>query len=166
MDDTLLLETPIANRTVGVGMAAALAAGSLRNCEGRWQWQPEPAETSVWIRVSHDASRHCRFYSEVMFRHVYQESLVPAGCAACFKVKVSPRSLRQLVALREMAKSLPYTHKTGLDANSVVTQGFYGGYFYLNGLEAARAAYPLIRQAVDADAKLGLPFTHNYFIRN
>ena len=156
MDDTLLLEAPIANRTVSAGMAAAVAAGTLvALAPGRWQWSPEPTATSVWIRVSHDASRHCRFYSEVMFRHVYQESLVPAGCAACFKVKVSPRSLRELVALREMAKTLPYTHKCGLDANTVVTQGLYGGYFYLNSLDAARAAFRQIRQAVDADSKLG-----------
>ncbi len=91
----------------------------------------------------------------VMFEHVYHRQRVPAGCEPCFKVKVVPRTLRELMAVYETGELLPYTYKCGLDAPAQFTSGVYGAYFFLDGLPAARAAYARIREAVNAHPRLG-----------
>ncbi|ABC23817.1 hypothetical protein F11_15475 [Rhodospirillum rubrum F11] len=146
----------VADRSVADSLAEAVAAGTLRPGEdGVWLRPPTDATPSNWIREQRDASRNCRFHMGVMFNHVYRKRQVPAGCATCFKVKVVPRSLRELIALHTVSHALPYTYKCGLDAASAYTSGLYGGYFYVHGLEAARAAHRAVRQAVDRHPKLG-----------
>lgn len=154
--DLDLLSLVIAGRTVGEGIAEATAAGKLvQQADGKWSVPRPDASPSDWMRESRDASRKCPFYAIFMFRHIYRTQHVPAGCASCYKVKVAPKTLRELVALRQVAQALPYSYKCGLDAPSAVTSGLYGGYFYLNGLDAARAAFPSIRDAVTSHPKLG-----------
>lgn len=156
MEKTALLQRKIASWTVGEGLAAAEEAGSLRATpEGGWRLSAGENERSHWMHVAGNVQLNCKFLMHVMFLHVYQQRQVPQGCAACFKVKVSPRTLRELVALSEVIRNLPYTAKCGLDAHSNYTQGIYGGYFYLDGIEAARVAYAHIRQAVDEHPRLG-----------
>lgn len=146
----------VANRSVADSLSEAVAVGALRpQDDGTWLRPSIDGTPSDWVRESRDASRNCRFYMGVMFNHVYRKRQVPAGCATCFKVKVVPRSLRELVALRDVSHALPYTYKCGLDSAATYTSGLYGGYFYLHGLDAARTAYGVIRAAVDGHPKLG-----------
>lgn len=146
----------IAGRSVADSLSAAVAVGDLRSHnDGTWLRPSIDGTPSDWVRESRDASRNCRFYMGVMFNHVYRKSQVPAGCATCFKVKVVPRSLRELVAVRDVSHDLPYTYKCGLDSAATYTAGLYGGYFYLHGLDAARAAYGTVRAAVDTHPTLG-----------
>ncbi len=157
MTDALAVLTQVvAGRSVAESLAAAVAAGSLRVlADGNWQRPNIEPTPSDWVRASRDASRHCRFYMGVMFNHVYRKQRVPAGCATCFKVKVVPKTLRELVALRDLGEAMPYTYKCGLDESAPYSSGIYGAYFYLHGVEAARAAYQVVRDAVNAHAKLG-----------
>ncbi|KJV09769.1 hypothetical protein VZ95_09355 [Elstera litoralis] len=157
MTDTQeVLTRVVAGRTVADSLQEAVAAGALRAQEdGTWLRPDIDGTPSNWVREHRDASRNCRFYMGVMFTHVYRKRQVPTGCATCFKVKVVPRTLRELVALRDVSHALPYTYKCGLDAGSAYTSGLYGGYFYRHGLDAARAAYGTIRAAVDQHPKLG-----------
>ena len=144
----------VAGRPVRDGWAAAEAAGSLIQI-GRGQWAlPQPARVSDWIKVLRDGNRNCRFQL-LLFEYIYRRQQVPAACEDCYKVKVVPRSLRQLMALYELGRLLPFTYKCGLDAAAPMTSGVYGAYFFLHGLPAARAAYAKIREVVTADAKLG-----------
>ncbi len=151
-----LLARPVAGRTVGDGIAAAVADGRLTPLvSGQWRLNTVAATPSPWVKESRDASRHCRFYMGLMFAHVYARARVPAGCAGCYKVKVVPRTLRELMAVRDVARARPHTYKCGLDLPTPYTSGHYGAYFYLNGLDAARAAFGPIREAVSGHARLG-----------
>lgn len=145
----------IAGRTIRDSWTAAESAGHLISIgqEGRWS-VPQEQRPSAWIKVIRDRKRPCKFQM-VLFEHVYRRQRVPAGCEVCFKVKVVPRTLRQLMAVYETGEQLPYTYKCGLDAASQVTSGIYGAYFFLDGLPAAREAYAQVRKAVDAHPKLG-----------
>ena len=140
-------------RTVGDALAAAKTAGLIQASDRGLCVTRSTA--GAWMTEYRDASRNCRFYMGVMFEHVYQRTQVPVGCASCFKVKVVPRSLRELMAVREVAHALPHTYKCGLDEASRYTSGIYGCYFYLIGLDGARAAFPGIRQAVSDHPALG-----------
>lgn len=156
LDAADVLNHVVAGRRVGDSLAAAVATGALRPLEdGGWLRPGVGSGPAGWVRESRDASRKCRFFMGVMFDHVYRKQQVPAGCATCFKVKVVPRTLRELVALRDVGHALPYTYKCGLDATAPFTSGIYGGYFYLHGLDAARAAYQAVRAAVSDHPKLG-----------
>jgi hypothetical protein len=151
-----ILNRVVAGRRVADSLAAAVAAGALRPQEdGAWLRPGVGSGPSDWVKESRDASRKCRFHMGVMFDHVYRKRQVPAGCATCFKVKVAPRTLRELVALRDVGHALPYTYKCGLDAAAPFTSGIYGGYFYLHGVDAARTAYQAVRAAVSDHPKLG-----------
>lgn len=151
-----VLTCRVGGRLVADSLSEAVADGILQPCDdGTWIRPSADDIPSEWVREYRDASRNCRFYMGVMFHYVYHQEQVPAGCATCFKVKVVPGSLRQLVALRDISHALPYTYKCGLDAATPYTSGLYGGYFYLHGLDAARAAHRLVREAVDRHPKLG-----------
>ncbi|MFV3130377.1 hypothetical protein [Niveispirillum sp. KHB5.9] len=155
-----VLTRVVAGRTVADSLQQAVAVGALRPLdEGTWLRPDTDGTPSDWVREHRDASRHCRFYMGVMFNHVYGKRQVPAGCATCFKVKVVPRNLRELVALRDVGHDLPYTYKCGLDAGTAHTSGLYGGYFYVHGLDAARDAHRVVREAVDGHSGLGTDVT-------
>lgn len=149
-----VLEHIVVGRTVRESLAAAEAAGKLSPLnDGRWRLA-NSQRALQWIKVFRDAHRNCRFQM-LVFDHVYQKQAVPAGCETCFKVKVVPRSLRELMAVYEAGDRLSYTYKCGVDADSPITSGIYGAYFYVHGLPAARAAYADVRRVVDEHPALG-----------
>lgn len=147
-----LLQVVVHGRPVAERLADAVASGALVGTSAETLRLPE--KQGAWMRESRDASRHCQFYLGVVFRHLYDKAQVPAGCATCFKVKAVPRSVRELMALREVAKRLPYTYKVGID-ESPYASGVYAGYFYIHGLDAARAAHAQIRDAVNEHPQMG-----------
>jgi hypothetical protein len=149
-----IADNEVAGRTVYESLAAAEKSGKLVRA-GDIGWNLPRTQDVVWMKESRDGGRKCRFYMGVMFEHIYRRQKVPAGCATCYKVKVIPRTLRELLATGEVGHSLPFTYKYGLDEESRYTSGIYGTYFYLHGLEAARAAYKQVRRAVNEHPKLG-----------
>jgi hypothetical protein len=91
----------------------------------------------------------------VLFRQAYARSAVPFGCSACYKVKVSLRTLRELVAAWGIGKRIACESKWGLDIGNRYSQDIYAGYFYTTGLDMARVIYKLAREAFDNDPTLG-----------
>lgn len=155
VSESEVFDQTVAGRTIGASWAAAEAAGHLIAIGQERRWSVPPTRRpSAWIKVIRDRKRPCKFQM-VMFEHVYQRQRVPAGCEMCFKVKVVPRTLRQLMAVHETGGQLPYTYKCGLDAPAHATSGIYGAYFFLDGLPAAREACARVRKAVNAHPKLG-----------
>jgi len=99
--------------------------------------------------------RFCGFLNGFLFNQAYGASQVPAGCASCFKVKISTRSLRALMAAKEIAEATGYTTKSGSHVDDPLNSDIYGTYVYANGLDEARAAHRRLREAVDTHAHLG-----------
>ena len=152
---TDILDRMIAGRTVRESMAAATAAGAIVPVESIGWTLPAPSGLSRSVGESKDAQRDCRFYLGVLFPHVYRKKQVPAGCASCYKVKVVPKTLRQLHAVLAIARALPYTFKVQVEAATPTVSGIYGAYFYRNSLDDAREAAGNIRAAVDGHPQLG-----------
>jgi hypothetical protein len=99
--------------------------------------------------------RPCGFLNGFLFDHAYDQTQVPFGCRACFKIKIATRSLRSLMATKEIAEATPFTTKSGAAVDNPANQDIYSTYLYCNGLEEARTAYAALRRAVDADTRLG-----------
>lgn len=148
--------------TVRENLQRAIASGRLiENADGTLQVGGDPKQNLAWVYVSNGPPLGCGFLMSFMFHHAYAESAVPHGCSACYKVKVVPRTLRQLVAAWEVAKRIECRSKWGTDLNNPYSQNIYAGYFYVAGLDAARTLFKVVRQAFAQDPNLGpdIPMT-------
>jgi hypothetical protein len=151
-----LLALRVGPATIGENLRQALDAGRLiEQGDGTLQPAGEPKQDVNWMHVSHGPPLGCGFLMEFMFRQAYAEAAVPDGCSACYKVKVVLRTLRELVAAWEIAKTIPCGSKWGTDLNNPYSQNIYAGYFYTKGLDGARAMFKTARQAFDTEPKLG-----------
>ena len=157
-----LLALRIGATSVGENLHRAIESGRLiENEDGTLQLADNPKQNVDWVYVSHGPPLDCGFLMGFMFRHAYAEAAVPDGCSACYKVKVVLRTLRELVAAWELAKGIQCLSKWGTDLNNAYSQNIYAGYFYVSGLDAARALFKVVREALDRDPKLGpdIPIT-------
>jgi hypothetical protein len=116
---------------------------------------PRARGVSRWIFVPNRPYLPCGFLTKVVFEAAYAKSAVPHGCSACYKVKVRARTLRELVAAWQVAKSIDCLSKWGVDLDNPHSQDIYAGYFYPGDLDEARALHRVVRDAIDADPKLG-----------
>ncbi len=151
-----LLAMRIGATSVGENLRRSIESGRLIEDEdGTLKLAGDPNQSLSWMYVNNGPALGCGFLMEFMFHHAYAEAAVPHGCSTCYKVKVVPRTLRELVAAWEIGKRTQCRSKWGTDLNNAYSQNIYAGYFYVSGLDAARALYKVVREAVDKDPKLG-----------
>ncbi|MEJ0026249.1 MAG: hypothetical protein WDN01_09495 [Rhizomicrobium sp.] len=153
-------EDPLAFRvggsTVGENLRRSLNSGYLTGQgDGTLRIAGSPLPDRHWVVVDYGPPLGCDFLMDFLFYGAYAQSAVPHGCRNCYKVKVVPRSLRELIAALDVAKGLPCRSKWGVDLDNRFSQNVYAGYFYTNGLDAARATYRAVRQIIDARPFLG-----------
>jgi hypothetical protein len=153
-DDLLALK--IGTATAGENLQRAIAAGKIsENQDGTLELTAEPKQDMNWIFVNNGPPLGCGFLMYFMFHHAYAEATVPNGCSGCYKVKVVPRTLRELVVAWDIAKRIACRSKWGTDLNNPYSQNIYAGYFYTAGLDGARALFKIARQAFDGHPGLG-----------
>jgi len=151
-----ILDIRIGGSTVAENLRRAVETGALRQHEdGTFELPPRPPSVNLWLYHHPLSPLPCRFLGGFLFDLAYARSTVPQGCAGCYKVRVAPRSLRELVALWGVAQRLEYIAKCGVDLYNPYSSSAYAGFFYVDGLAGARAAYRVVRQAIDGDPKLG-----------
>jgi len=150
-DDILALT--IGGSTVGENLQRAIESGEvLQREDGSFELQPL-LRRGQWLFCGKMTG--CDFLNRFMFQQAYAQAAVPKGCEHCYKVKVLPRTLRELVALYEIAQQVECPSKCGIDFYNPHSQNAYAGYFYLNGLEEARRMFQVLRDCVDESPKLG-----------
>jgi hypothetical protein len=155
-----LLALPIGPATVGQNLRRAIESGRLaESADGTLRLTDDPKQNVNWVYVDNGPPLGCGFLMYFMFRHAYGEAAVPHGCRACYKVKAVLRTLRELVAAWEIAKGIRCRSKWGTDLNNPYSQNVYAGYFYVAGLDAARALYKVVREAFADDPRLGSDIT-------
>src|SRR5208282_300490 len=99
-----LLALRIGEHTVAENLRRAVASGALvESDDGTIQLADDQPRTGNWVAVSRGPPMDCKFLLHFLFRHAYAKSAVPQGCSACYKVKVVPRTLRELVAAWQIA---------------------------------------------------------------
>jgi hypothetical protein len=151
-----LLALRFGGTTVAENLKRAVKSGKLIEDEDGTLGLPQKRRRSGnWAGVRHGPLLRCRFLMEFLFEQAYAKSAVPHGCSACYKVKVSLRTLRELVAAWGIGKRIACQSKWGVDIDNPHSQDIYAGVFYTQGLDMARAIYKLARAAFDSDPKLG-----------
>lgn len=125
---------------------ALKAGGYYLSYEGRYRRHAVVVGTDTpWHHVSHLRTKRCGLDHNVKFNVL---GYVPPRCLECWKVVVSPRTLKELFLLLEVQKSLGRPSKCGIEIRHY-TPRLYGGYFYNNSLEEGRERYEEVRKAVD-----------------
>jgi len=157
-----LLSFVVGGRTIGANLEQSVASGNIvRHANGKLElsrpYSHPPAGMNLdgYIWQQGDFAQPCVFLNRFMFQHVYGEAAVPFGCRNCYKVKVVSNSLRQLVAVKGIAESVPASSKSGVEVDNPENQHLYGTYFYFLGLDRAREAYKVLRAKIDQHGKLG-----------
>lgn len=97
-----------------------------------------------WHHIKHLRTKKCGLDHNIKF-NIF--GYVPPRCLECWKVVVSPRTLKELFLLLDVEKSLERPAKCGIEIRNY-TPRLYGGYFYNNSLEEGRARYEEVRKAV------------------
>ncbi len=149
-----ILSMRIGGKTIGENLEAAIASGRVvRREDGRLSLPQTPPE----LKLSNNKpfGRDCSFLNSFMFKQIYGGACVPVGCAACYKVKVETRTMREMMAVEKIAEQFECRAKTAPEVDRPGNQSLYSSYFYLTGLDQARATYKEVRAKVDADPVLG-----------
>jgi hypothetical protein len=105
---------------------------------------------SCWDHVNPDPDRHKCGKLRALFE---AKSFIPSFCESCWKVVVTPRTLRELFALRdlmlEMASENPLCFcKCGIETRDWTPGKVYGGYFYNNSKEQGLKRWREVRGLV------------------
>ena len=151
-----LLAVQVGEGSVAENLRRAVASGALiENDDGTLQLADDQPRNGNWVAVNHGPPMDCKFLLLFLFPLAYAKSAVPQGCSACYKVKVMPRTLRELVAAWDVAKRIECKSKWGADLGNPYSQNIYAGYFYTAGLDMARTIYKIVRHELDSDPKLG-----------
>ncbi len=157
------LSLKVGGKSVGAHLDEAIARGSvLRREDGSLSLGQEAVDErdavnrkGGFLGKAGANERFCGFLNGFLFNQAYGEAQVPAACRSCFKVKISTRSLRGLLAVKDIAESTEYTTKSGSHVDDPRNSDIYGTYVYVDGLEQARTSYRWLREAVDAHEHLG-----------
>jgi hypothetical protein len=127
----------------------------IEDADGTCRLTNEHSERGNWAWVENGSPMDCKFLMKFLFLQAYNKSAVPQGCSVCYKVKVLPRTLRELVAAWGAAKGIACNSKWGVDLDNSYSQDIYAGYFFTSGLDMARMIYKLAREAFNGDPKIG-----------
>jgi hypothetical protein len=152
--DEGILSIEVGGKPVGAHLEAAIAAGRvISRPDGKFELRQRTNNT--YIGNHREFGPCCEFLNDFMFSQIYGEKAVPIGCRDCYKVKVTPETLRQLVAVNDIAQDFSCSSKSGSEVDKANTSSLYASYFYSLGLDKARAIYKRLRETIDSHPKLG-----------
>lgn len=136
--------------TVGENLERAVSMGELgRAADGGWVLPPDNRQNDRTIYNKVTWPYPCRKLL-FLFDHAYERAQVPSTCRNCYKVKVSPRRVTDLVAVHDATVGKPYPSKFQPDMDAPYSADIYGAYFYADGLEQARTIYREVKEALAA----------------
>ncbi len=149
------LDTVIGGATVRQNLEDGVTAGRLiRHADGTYELR-QSQRPSEWIRFENAPHAPCTFLHDVLFEVAYARAAVPFGCRDCYKVKVNPRSVSELVAVKDLAADVPARSKWGPEVDIPYSQTQYAGFFYTLGLDAARRVYKSFRARLNSALEFG-----------
>ena len=98
-----------------------------------------------WLHIRQATAKRCNIDSQVKFERF---GFIAPRCLQCWKIVVSPRTLKELFQLLQLEKQFDVASKCGIELRNY-TPRHYGGYFYTNSIEEGQARYKEVREAVD-----------------
>jgi hypothetical protein len=156
------LDLTVGGHSLADNLEQAIERGYVvRRADGRLSLQRTPGDVDEvrrkggFIGKRGALKRDCEFLNHFLFERVYAEAAVPFGCRTCYKIRISTRSLRALMATKAIAESTEYTTKSGPEVDNPYNQGLYTTCLYFDGLDEARTAFDHLRPRLDQHPDLG-----------
>lgn len=151
------LDQILGGRPIRENMQKAVQAGLLiATPDGKWILPKSDSPiVGDYLMGGPGLGKACHTLIRGLFFGAYAQKAVPNACKNCYKVRVTPRSVRELLAVYRIAQGLNITNKCGANFRDLHSQGVYAAFFYLDGLAAARRFYKELRSTVNADPALG-----------
>jgi len=100
--------------------------------------------STPWIHVKRSPGKRCNLDHHIIYNHFH---FIPKRCHECWKIVVSPRTLKELFALEALERELDFPSKCGIEVRSY-TPRLYGGYFYCDSIDHGRRRFEVVREAV------------------
>lgn len=97
-----------------------------------------------WCHVRSSFDKHCSLDHNVIYGNW---RIIHPRCLECWKTVVAPRTFHELMLLEELENKLQFDSKCGIELRDY-TPRHYGGYFYSSSLDAGRARYKEVKDAV------------------
>lgn len=113
---------------------------------GKVRFNVEGAQFDTpWVHPRTDPNRDCGLWHGIMFDYY---GILPSPCFECWKVVVSPRTLKELFMLLDLQSEYwEGPCKCGIEVRDY-TPRLYGGYFYNDSLDLGQEAYRKVRELV------------------
>jgi len=102
-----------------------------------------PKRHTPFIMVEHPWDRNCSKWFQIYFE-LY--GLLPPPCMNCWKIVAKPKTLRELMEIHALQKTLGLPAKAGMEVRTY-TSGIYSAFWYCpmkEGLEGALELYKLV----------------------
>ena len=100
-----------------------------------------------WVFIRRPNWMNCAVWHQVYFQCL---NAIHSQCLSCYKIVVTPRTVKELFDLYELMVDLGLDGKCGLDTRTY-TRAKYGGYFYTQTLEEGEYLYPYIRERISPE---------------
>lgn len=156
------LAVTVGGQSLSANLERAIERGYVvRHEDGRLSLRRTPGDVDEvrrkggFIGKRGPLKRDCEFLNHFLFERVYAEAVMPYGCRTCYKIRISTRSLRALMAAKAIAESTGHTTKSGPEVDNPYNQGVYTTCLYFDGLDEAREAFDLLRPRLDQHPDLG-----------
>lgn len=105
---------------------------------------PALMANTPWCHTASSWDKHCSLDHNIIFNNW---GIIHPRCIECWKVVVTPRTFHELMLLEQLEAQLGFDSKCGIEMRDY-TPKFYGGYFYNSSLDAGRARWKEVKDAV------------------
>jgi len=102
-----------------------------------------------WIFIQQPDWINCGLWHQIYFD---QLKIIHSACFSCFKVVVTPKTVKELFQLYDIMLSLDLPSKCGAELRPYVDR-LYGGYFYCKDLDNGRQIYDLVKPIVQREIR-------------
>lgn len=106
-------------------------------------WPALQANTP-WCHTASSWDKHCSLDHNIIFNNW---RVIHPRCLECWKIVVSPRTFHELMLLESLENQLGFDSKCGIEMRDYAPK-HYGGYFYTSSLDAGRARWKEVKDAV------------------
>jgi hypothetical protein len=98
----------------------------------------------------------CTVWNAIFHNTVAQKRMVHSHCHNCIKIVAKPKTLRDLVKIETIQRSMLFPCKCGIDRRPH-THALYGAYWYNRGFEEAKFRYEILKERFEEDEISHIP---------
>jgi hypothetical protein len=97
-----------------------------------------------WSHAKTTRTKYCTLDHQIIF-NTWQ--IIPERCLECWKIAVSPKNFKELLAMETLQQHMDVPCKCGMEMRDY-TPKHYGGYWYTSSLDSGRKRFIEVKEAI------------------